>query len=126
MSVWSDHVPVADIDPDLIPFFGADPAWTPAKEEKLADAPDKAAGQCINCGGDEGFPFVVDGGRTIVVSAVPPGSNRVCMRCQRTGDDQHSLGARSGRPEVMTVVEPGYVFRDGVSVPEKFAGLLDG
>lgn len=134
MSVWSDHHPASDVDPELIPFFGADPAWTPAMEEKLADAPDKPAGACIKCGGDEGFPLLdaeglpvhTSDGSPIVVSEIPPGSKRVCMRCQRTGEDQHSQAARPrGMPMVVPRDDPGYVSRDGISVPERFARMLE-
>ena len=133
MASWVDSVPPSEVDLDLIPFFGADPSWTPAKEEKLADAPDKAVGQCLLCGGDSGFPLLgSDGlpvfdhdGCPIVAFEVLPGSHRICLRCMRSGDDQHSLGAQYEQPSVRTVVDSGYVYRDGVSVPEQYAQYLN-
>lgn len=135
MSAWSDHVETDSIDHDAFLFMGADPEWTPAREEKLADAPDKPAGRCRLCGGDRGFPLLdavgnpVVGydGSPIVISEVPPGSHRVCARCMRSGDDQHSQGVRpGGGPSVVPRDEAGYVSRDGVSVPERYAGMLLG
>lgn len=134
MASWGDWIPPSDVEPGLVPFFGADPCWTPAREEKLADSPDRSPGACYNCGGDRGFPLLdADGlpvfsadGSQIVVSEIPPGSRRICMRCLRSGSDQHSMGARPDGIEVMPVAEPGYVSRGGVSVPERYSRLLNG
>jgi hypothetical protein len=58
MPTWDDRMPVTRSDPDAFLFMGADPAWTPTREFKLADAPDAAAGQCSECGGDAGLPLL--------------------------------------------------------------------
>jgi hypothetical protein len=140
MPTWDDRMPVTRSDPDAFLFMGADPAWTPTREFKLADAPDAAAGQCSECGGDAGLPLldaddlpILDhNGKPIVLTEVPVGSHRVCGRCMRSGKDQRSQGAPGSGvvsdPDVPVACpdDPGYVERDGVRVPERFARLMKG
>jgi hypothetical protein len=126
-SIWSDHAPPDRVDPDAFLFMGADPCWSPAREIKLPDDADAAGGLCAECGGDDD------------ADVIPDGSHRVCARCGRYGRDRrpHSLPALATparivdcRPDpdlpVACPDQPGYVTRNGVTVPERFARLLKG
>lgn len=131
-SAWYGHVPTSGVDREAFLFMGPDPCWSPDKEFKAAGCPDAAPGLCRLCGGDPGFPLLdADGlpvfdrdGVPLVASEVPPGSHRVCARCGRSGFDQHSRGIDP--PARLSAGDPGYVSRDGVTVPERYRRLLEG
>ncbi|WP_422932061.1 hypothetical protein [Singulisphaera sp. PoT] len=140
---WDSFETASPIDRDAFLFMGADPAWTPDREFKAADADDAAEGECSLCGGDGavltdegGDPATDAEGRVILVSCIPDGSRRVCARCGRYGRDRvpRSMGYSQptiseppddGNP-VACEDDPGYVERDGVKVPEKYARLMKG
>lgn len=124
-SAWSDYVPPDRVDPDAFLFCGADPCWTPAREYKLPDDPDAAAGLCDLCGGDADLMVIGED------------SHRICARCMRDRGSgslsAHGLLARdiavvTDDPAVPVACpdDPGFVERDGVKVPEKYARLMKG
>lgn len=107
------------IDYSAFLFMGADPSWTPSRENRRAL--DDAPGGCALCGGEGGK--IGDGDRV------------VCARCQRYGRDE-SLGGTSvpadpaKAAEPVAGDEPGYVLkrtpRGTITVPEKYARLMKG
>lgn len=126
-SAWSDELPVDRIDRDAFLYMGSDPCWSPQREFKRTDSGDVAPGECQLCGGVGSLFYEADGSLGIW-REIPSGSHRICARCMRYGQDP-----RIDEVEVGAFVEPlarpeavGYVTRDGVTVPERYARLLKG
>jgi hypothetical protein len=90
--------------------------WTPDRENKAVAHADAPAGSCALCGGDDD------------AEVIPRGSHRVCARCMRSGRDRHSAAAKGLKDadNLPVASEPGYVTRNGVTVPERFSRLLKG
>lgn len=104
-NVWTDFCPPTWIDPEAFLYMGADPAWTPAKEEKQQGCADAAPSRCCLCGGADGEYLHDEWGNLLYdpVSKFPavklapqikPGSAGVCGRCMRYGR-QRKLQAKS-------------------------------
>jgi hypothetical protein len=145
MPSWSDVMPPDRVDPDAFLFMGADPCWTPDRESKLPGHFDAPEGLCLLCGGDDyvpvddaGNPYVDPRGHVVVVaveSAIEPGSHRVCGRCMKSGkpgDGSRGVqGVGPGDRASATLADssrwepapdqPGFVTRNGVTIPERFA-----
>jgi hypothetical protein len=113
---WKDHRAPDRIDLYTFLYTGADPCWTPDRETKDPGHLDAPAGSCALCGGDED------------AATIPRGSHRVCGRCMRSGSDRHSAAAKGLKDadNLPVAAEPGYVTRNGVTVPERFSRLLKG
>jgi hypothetical protein len=126
--LWSDPEP-SYYDPGVIPFFGADPCWTPARElGKGDDADHKYGAPCLLCHGDGVLVVLPSGDEVVLEGEVEPGSHRYCPRCQRYGLD-HRMGPPPGvppDPEQPVESRPGYVAKGNVEVPEKYARQLKG
>ncbi len=152
---WAQLKPADWVDPDAFLFLGADPAWTPEKEDGRAVAP--RTGLCPLCGGKGHHGRDAGGGPAYLPGAIPDGSHGVCGRCHRYGldrilDRSRPLASRPGRDDagshepdgrpgggkldlsslvvsVKPVAEPGFVTKvvtaGTVTVPERFAYLLD-
>jgi hypothetical protein len=82
-TAWANFRPPEWVDGEAFLFCGADPAWTPAKEQRLATDPDGAPGKCRLCGGEGRVE--IDGEEYLVRIAIERGDPNVCGRCGRYG-----------------------------------------
>lgn len=127
-SLWDVPEP-SYADPGVIPFFGADPCWTPAREiGRPSDADHRDGAPCLHCHGDGVVVVLPDESTAILAGEVEPGSHRYCPRCARYGLD-HRLGAAEVAANPDQPVEsdrPGYVVKGNVEAPEKYARQLKG
>jgi hypothetical protein len=107
-TAWDSFRPPEWVDREAFLFCGADPAWTPAKEQRLASAPDAVPGKCSLCGGDGKVELGDLATRTMFVVylevAIEPGDPTVCGRCGRYGrqhliDGRPAPASQAPRPE---------------------------
>lgn len=132
MPKWDERLPASPVDPDAFLYMGADPCWTPDREYRT---PAEAEGECLLCGGvgtiladDAGDPILAPDGSLVVRREIEPGSRRICARCFRSGRDPLPVVNPHDGPDpgAFVAAEPGYVTRDGVTIPERYAGLAKG
>lgn len=106
VSPWIDPVYVPG--PDESHFFcGADPAWTPAREQP-ADRPD---GTCPRCGQDDAISVPA------ADAAFVEGESVVCAQCQRWGRDARLADAMLRDYLNRGTIEPELALLDLESVP---------
>jgi hypothetical protein len=146
--VWADYQVISWVDPEAFLFMGADPSWTPAREEKLEGCEDAAPQRCHLCGGSKG-EYLKDAWGNLLYSPttklpaiglapqIERGSHAVCARCMRYGrpweierrkdrlvrhqSPQASSPPKPEPPKVAEKVIPG---RGTITVPEEFSHLL--
>ena len=124
-STWRDELPAGFIDREAFLYMGADPCWTPAREFKSVGGVDRAPGDCFLCGG-VGSLVLNDDGSLSLHRDIPDGSRRVCARCMRYGRERLKVPELPDDPDVPVLAEPGYVSRDGITIPERYARLMKG
>lgn len=142
-SLWSDSRPVEYIDRDAVLYMGADPCWTPDREQQQTGEDADHCPLCLGVGhfDDEAAEAGI---LHFVQSRVRVGSHLVCARCMRYGLDHRIEGheTKRGRPypvpclppsatspedaeseddETILDAGPGYVKRGRVTIPNKFA-----
>ena len=96
-TAWDSFKPPEWVDDEAFLFLGADPAWTPAKEQRREIDPDGAPGQCSLCGGSGKLELGDLATRTMFTVylevAIEQGDPNVCGRCGRYGR-QHLIDKR--------------------------------
>lgn len=133
--LWDNRLPVDWVDPQAILFCGADPAWSPEKENRTPEAPDNEEGLCLLCGGVGEFDeSKAEAGQLVFKPGrILHGQRLVCARCMRYGLDYRLKDMKPVEAVEVEVVEdndevvqsgPGYVRRGAVQVPEKYARLM--